>query len=345
MRPRCATSWSRCAGQEGRGPGGGPGGGRVEQGAGKEGARLHLAAEHCRGSAHIVPATTNHYARMCHVCAAFQLVLPARSPGHHPQAASPPLPSPPLPAFHLVDCAARRQAHAHCLPVTAHGLRTLPPPPPSVPIPAACPARASAKELHTTLIRNEAAYFGCALQLLRDHPPPPVARQPLQHQQHQQRQRQQGGEGAVDGAPVPVAVAVAGPPSPSPRPLYLCGDSHCLSGAAGRGAGLGWVRGLGRGGGGGGWEGRMAMCTRGALHARAPKTVVVVGVQRVGHPRAAAAPGRPPQGLAGCASAASTPSHVRYAAIDMWAVPPQTPLARVYARVGRCARLQAPGGT
>jgi len=35
------------------------------------------------------------------------------------------------------------------------------------------PARAASKhQLHTTLIRNEAAYYGCVLQLLRDKPPP-----------------------------------------------------------------------------------------------------------------------------------------------------------------------------
>lgn len=54
--------------------------------------------------------------------------------------------------------------------------------------------RASRAELHTTLIRNEAAYYGCVLQLTADHPPPALP---------------------------------AGPPL---RPLYLCGDSHCFSG-------------------------------------------------------------------------------------------------------------------
>lgn len=53
---------------------------------------------------------------------------------------------------------------------------------------------ASSQELHKTLIRNEAAYFGCVKQLVLQHPPPPQ--------------------------PQPAATL----------PLYLCGDSHCLSG-------------------------------------------------------------------------------------------------------------------
>ena len=55
-------------------------------------------------------------------------------------------------------------------------------------------SRASAQELHKTLIRNEAAYFGCVKQLVLQHPPAPQ--------------------------PQPAATS----------PLYLCGDSHCLSG-------------------------------------------------------------------------------------------------------------------
>lgn len=55
-------------------------------------------------------------------------------------------------------------------------------------------ARASAQELHKTLIRNEAAYFGCVKQLVLQHPPPPQ------------------------------------PQAAGTLPLYLCGDSHCLSG-------------------------------------------------------------------------------------------------------------------
>ncbi|KAK9812932.1 hypothetical protein WJX72_005941 [[Myrmecia] bisecta] len=55
--------------------------------------------------------------------------------------------------------------------------------------------RASRRPLHTTLIRNEAAYFGCVSQLLQDLPPP-----------HQ-------------------------PQLDTPMALYLCGDSHSLSGA------------------------------------------------------------------------------------------------------------------
>lgn len=55
-------------------------------------------------------------------------------------------------------------------------------------------SRASAQELHKTLIRNEAAYFGCVKQLVLQHPPPPQ------------------------------------PQPATTLPLYLCGDSHCLSG-------------------------------------------------------------------------------------------------------------------
>ena len=55
--------------------------------------------------------------------------------------------------------------------------------------------RASRKPLHTTLIRNEAAYFSCIAQLLREHPPPPLGPSQL-------------------------------------RPLFLCGDSHTLSGGS-----------------------------------------------------------------------------------------------------------------
>ncbi|GMH33936.1 hypothetical protein BSKO_01770 [Bryopsis sp. KO-2023] len=55
--------------------------------------------------------------------------------------------------------------------------------------------KASQKELHTTLIRNEAAYFGCISQIIWEHPPPAVT------------------------------------PGQDVNPLFLCGDSHCLSGA------------------------------------------------------------------------------------------------------------------
>ncbi|EIE19755.1 TPR-like protein [Coccomyxa subellipsoidea C-169] len=54
--------------------------------------------------------------------------------------------------------------------------------------------RASVKPLHTTMIRNEAAYHGCVLQLLRAQPPPSPLTAPSQHA------------------------------------IYLCGDSHCLPG-------------------------------------------------------------------------------------------------------------------
>ncbi len=78
--------------------------------------------------------------------------------------------------------------------------------------------RASAKELHTTLIRNEAAYFGCVLQLLRDHPPP---------------QALPPGCSSSDSGP-DTGMAPGGHTAAGARPLFLCGDSHCLSGAAGR---------------------------------------------------------------------------------------------------------------
>lgn len=54
--------------------------------------------------------------------------------------------------------------------------------------------RASAKPLHTTMIRNETAYHGCLQQLLAAHPPPSLRTAASKHV------------------------------------LYLCGDSHCLSG-------------------------------------------------------------------------------------------------------------------
>lgn len=57
------------------------------------------------------------------------------------------------------------------------------------------PAVAASKvPLHLTLIRNEAAYFGCIQQLLELAPAYPLA------------------------------------DAPELQPLYLCGDSHCLSG-------------------------------------------------------------------------------------------------------------------
>ena len=54
---------------------------------------------------------------------------------------------------------------------------------------------ASSKKLHTTTVRNEAAYFNCIRQILEEIPPAePTGLDDL-------------------------------------KPLYLCGDSHCLSGA------------------------------------------------------------------------------------------------------------------
>ncbi|GIL62031.1 hypothetical protein Vafri_16345 [Volvox africanus] len=73
---------------------------------------------------------------------------------------------------------------------------------------------ASAVELHTTLVRNEAAYFGCVTQLLKDYPPPAV-RSRIPH----------------PPAATAVTASEASPSDSSPSPLYLCGDSHCLSAA------------------------------------------------------------------------------------------------------------------
>lgn len=56
--------------------------------------------------------------------------------------------------------------------------------------------QASQVPLHTTLIRNEAAYFCYVKQLLEQYPPP-----------------------------------AQGPRVPLPRPLFLCGDSHSVSGS------------------------------------------------------------------------------------------------------------------
>lgn len=52
---------------------------------------------------------------------------------------------------------------------------------------------ASARKLHLTTVRNEAAYFNCIRQILEEHPPPEIS------------------------------------PGSEIQPLYLCGDSHCLS--------------------------------------------------------------------------------------------------------------------
>ena len=60
------------------------------------------------------------------------------------------------------------------------------------------PAREScARPLHTTMIRNEAAYYGCCAQLLQTHPPPALLQPPAAN---------------------------------TLKPIYLCGDSHCLPG-------------------------------------------------------------------------------------------------------------------
>ncbi|KAG2427993.1 hypothetical protein HXX76_011979 [Chlamydomonas incerta] len=97
--------------------------------------------------------------------------------------------------------------------------------------------RASSVELHTTLIRNEAAYFGCVLQLLAaPHTPP----QPPQPPQPQPPAPAAGagaaacagaGEAVADGVAAAPAAAAAAGASAGARPLYLCGDSHCLSAA------------------------------------------------------------------------------------------------------------------
>ncbi|KAG2488055.1 hypothetical protein HYH03_013359 [Edaphochlamys debaryana] len=91
--------------------------------------------------------------------------------------------------------------------------------------------RASAAELHTTLIRNEAAYFCCVRQLLEGGNRPGVL----------QRRRRRGGTaageagGASRGDAAPQAAGAAAGEAAGgggePRPLYLIGDSHCLSAA------------------------------------------------------------------------------------------------------------------
>ncbi|KAG2443101.1 hypothetical protein HYH02_009515 [Chlamydomonas schloesseri] len=82
--------------------------------------------------------------------------------------------------------------------------------------------RASAVELHTTLIRNEAAYFGCVQQLLAPpHTPPQPQPQP-------QPSAGAGAGAAVEGQGAETAAV---PTGSAARPLYLCGDSHCLSAA------------------------------------------------------------------------------------------------------------------
>lgn len=86
-------------------------------------------------------------------------------------------------------------------------------------------ARAASKvELHTTLIRNEAAYFGCVYQLVTDHPPPAFGPQLTSSSSSMAGSSQAGADAQSDGT----TQAVAGSGVP---PLYLCGDSHCLSAA------------------------------------------------------------------------------------------------------------------
>ncbi|PNW82776.1 hypothetical protein CHLRE_06g293650v5 [Chlamydomonas reinhardtii] len=111
--------------------------------------------------------------------------------------------------------------------------------------------RASSVELHTTLIRNEAAYFGCVQQLLADPHTPPQPPQPPQPQ-GPAGPEEEGGAAPAPGAEAgpragaaaqgnaaaePTATAGAGAGgaaaagAATARPLYLCGDSHCLSAA------------------------------------------------------------------------------------------------------------------
>jgi hypothetical protein len=123
------------------------------------------------------------------------------------------------------------------------------------------PARlASAKELHTTLIRNEAAYFGCVRLLVADHPPPlptqqalpngspvgqPLEGQTLQHGQVQVQVQVQGVSPEQPASPSHTQATGGGGGAPSEgsssisisgraatqevEPLYICGDSHVLS--------------------------------------------------------------------------------------------------------------------
>ena len=129
-----------------------------------------------------------------------------------------------------------------CTPHRAHGaqegLRPEPggPPKPTPWCPSAAaqavePARrGSARPLHTTAIRNEAAYFGCVAQLLAANPPPAL------------------GDAAAGGGlrapavpvrrlPLPVGWAAAHwtppppPPPPPPRLPCSCVLCHQLHGA------------------------------------------------------------------------------------------------------------------
>jgi hypothetical protein len=81
--------------------------------------------------------------------------------------------------------------------------------------------------LHTTLVRNEAAYYGCVAQLLGQHPPPPPS-PPLQLPATAPNGSDAGPTpGAVDEAPR-TSPPAASASSPTP-PIYLIGDSHSLS--------------------------------------------------------------------------------------------------------------------
>lgn len=100
--------------------------------------------------------------------------------------------------------------------------------------------RASRRPLHTTRIRNEAAYYGCVLQLLRGHPPPPWPPEQLQPLLHAPvhcvgvdaggAAGGSAGSSSEHAAGSASAAAATAALAALPRPLYLLGDSHCLSG-------------------------------------------------------------------------------------------------------------------
>lgn len=116
-------------------------------------------------------------------------------------------------------------------------------------------ATASQQELHKTLIRNEAAYFGCVWQLLHQPYTPSPALQcdssSVKTAVAQMHQAVQASEEPGSVALSPSAGLESVPVSPCasstecsgsraaacrgggalPPPLFLCGDSHCLSGA------------------------------------------------------------------------------------------------------------------
>jgi hypothetical protein len=89
--------------------------------------------------------------------------------------------------------------------------------------------RASEVPLHATAIRNEAAYAAFVVQLLRECPPDvlPAPAAAAVAVAARKGDGKEGGSAAVQVVLGEDAAAAAAPP------LYLCGDSHCLSGGCG----------------------------------------------------------------------------------------------------------------